>query len=94
MKSDLPSSKPDLYVVARIVKALRDEGPTRRTQLALTTGLSYDSLVRYLGWMGERGFVVLDADDKVVLTSEGVEAYDRLVRWILEYVGKLKFPRF
>ena len=56
------------HVVAMIVKALRNEGPTRKTQLALTTGLSYDSLVRYLGWMGERGFVVLDADDKVVLT--------------------------
>jgi len=30
----------------------------------------------------------------VVLTQEGEEVYDRLVKWILEYVGKLRFPRF
>jgi predicted transcriptional regulator len=58
------------------------------------TGLSYDALVRYLDWMSEKGFVTFDAEGAVVLTPEGNQAYDRLVRWILEYVGRLKFPRF
>jgi len=44
--------------------------------------------------MGEKGFVTFDAEGGVVLTPAGNQAYDRLVRWILEYVGRLKFPRF
>jgi predicted transcriptional regulator len=58
------------------------------------TRLSYDSLVRYLDWMNHRGLIKIDADESVHLTQEGYEVYDRLVSWILEYVGKLRFPRF
>ena len=94
MGSGQPTSKPDLYVVARIVKVLRDNGQTKRTQLATMTGLSYDALVRYLEWMNHKGFIRLDAEDNVHLTEEGHRAYDRLVNWILEYVGTLRFPRF
>jgi predicted transcriptional regulator len=83
-----------LYVVARIVKVLRDNGQTKRTQLATMTGLSYDSLVRYLDWMSHKGFIRLDAEENVHLTDEGQQVYDRLVDWILEYVGSLRFPRF
>ena len=94
MVSDQPTSKPDLYVVARIVKVLRDNGQTKRTQLATMTGLSYDAMVRYLEWMNGKGFIRLDAEDDVHLTEEGHRVYDRLVEWILEYVGSLRFPRF
>jgi len=93
MDSSQPSSKPDLYVVARIVNVLREEGPMKRTQLSMTTRLSYDALVRYLEWMKQSGFVLLDDDDVVHLTQEGLQVYDRLVKWILEYVGRLRFPR-
>ena len=94
MDSEQPISKLDLYVVARIVSALRQKGDMKRTELATTSGLSYDTLVRYLQWMESKGFVRLDAGEKVVLTPEGYQVYDRLVKWILEYVGKLRFPRF
>ncbi|MDG6954146.1 MAG: hypothetical protein JRN33_04085 [Nitrososphaerota archaeon] len=94
MSSRQPSSKPDLYVVARIVKELSDNGSMKRTQLATATRLSYDVLVRYLGWMNEKGFVRMDGEENVVLTEEGHDVYERLVEWILEYVGKLRFPRF
>jgi len=51
MSSDRPSSRPDLYVVARIVSDLREKGHVKRTQLATMTGLSYDSLAGTLtGW--------------------------------------------
>jgi len=66
----------------------------KRTQLSTATRLSYDALVRYLEWMRQSGFVQLDDDDVVHLTQEGLQVYDRLVKWILEYVGKLRFPRF
>ncbi|MEM0146572.1 MAG: hypothetical protein QXH66_06285 [Conexivisphaerales archaeon] len=66
----------------------------KRTQVATLTDLSYDSLVKYLEWMNDRGFVRMYPDGNVVLTKDGYLAYDRLVRWILEYVGRLRFPRF
>jgi len=80
--------------VARVVNALREQGPTKRTQLAVMTRLSYDTLVKYLDWMNQKGFVRFDEEENVVLTQQGEEVYDRLVKWILEYVGKLRFPRF
>jgi len=94
VSSSQPSSKPDLYVVARVVNVLREQGPTKRTQLAVMTRLSYDTLVKYLDWMNQKGFVRFDEEENVVLTQQGEEVYDRLVKWILEYVGKLRFPRF
>ena len=80
--------------MARVVNVLREQGPTKRTQLAVMTRLSYDTLVKYLDWMNQKGFVRFDDEENVVLTQEGEEVYDRLVKWILEYVGKLRFPRF
>ena len=94
MSSDQPSSKPNLYVIARIINTLKEQGPMKRTQLATLTDLSYDSLVKYLEWMNDRKFVTMGPDGNVVLTKDGYPAYDRLVRWILEYVGRLRFPRF
>lgn len=91
---DQRSSRPDLYVIARIINVLRERGDVKRTQLATLTGLSYDSLSRYLEWMAARGFVEVDAEGDVALTEKGYEAYERLVKWILEYVGRLRFPKF
>jgi predicted transcriptional regulator len=87
------SSKPDLYVVARIIQALRQRDSVNKTALATSTGLAYDKLVRYLAWMSEKGFVEVSADGSVTLTDAGQKAYDELVTWILKNVGKLKFPR-
>ncbi len=93
MKSGEPSSKPDLYVIARIIKALKEKNRMNKTALATSTGLAYDKLVKYLAWMSEKGFVVVDENGLVILTEEGSEAYDELVGWIMKYVGQLKFPR-
>ncbi len=88
-----PSSKPDLYVVARIIKVLKEKNKMNKTALATSTGLAYDKLVKYLAWMSERGFVTENEDGLVCLTKEGSAAYDDLVHWIMKYVGQLKFPR-
>ncbi|MCW3998699.1 MAG: winged helix-turn-helix domain-containing protein [Candidatus Bathyarchaeota archaeon] len=87
------SSKPDLYVIARIIKALKEKNKMNKTALATSTGLAYDNLVKYLAWMSEKGFVAVTDEGLVCLTAEGSRAYDDLVQWIIKYVGKLKFPR-
>ena len=93
MNLEEPSSKPDLYVIARIIKTLKEKNKMNKTALATSTGLAYDKLVKYLTWMSEKGFVTVNEDGLVCLTKEGSEAYDDLVQWIMKYVGKLKFPR-
>ena len=87
------SSKPDLYVIARIIKALKEKNRMNKTALATSTGLAYDKLVKYLSWMLERKFIEIDENGLVILTKSGAEAYDDLVQWIMKYVGQLKFPR-
>ncbi len=64
--------KPNLYVLARIIKTLMDNGSMKRTNLAQASGLSYDKLQRYLNWMSERGLVTIDGDGYVRLTKEGL----------------------
>jgi predicted transcriptional regulator len=93
MNSETPSSKPDLYVVARIISALKKKNKVNKTALATSTELSYDKLVKYLDWMAKKGFVVVEENGSVVLTKAGSEAYDELVQWIIKHVGQLKFPR-
>lgn len=94
MNSGEPISKPDLYVLARIIKVLKERKRLNRTTLATYTGLSYDRLVKYLDWMSSKGFVELNSNGEVLLTKLGKETYDRLVNWILKYVGKVRFPKF
>ena len=93
MSSREPSSKLDLYVIARIIEALKEKKRLNRTALATVTGLSYDRLVKYLSWMSGKGFVELDEAGFVYLTAQGRQAYEELVRWILKYVGHLRFGR-
>ncbi len=93
MSSDAQSSKPDLYVVARIIEALKQKKRINKTALATSTGLAYDRLVKYLQWMSDKGFLEIDGEGLVSLTNEGDKAYDELVQWIMKYVGQLKFGR-
>jgi predicted transcriptional regulator len=87
------NSKPDLYVIARIIEAITEKNKLNKTTLATSTGLAYDRLVRYLSWMSDKGFVKIDEEGLVHLTKEGVKAYDELVLWILKNVGQLRFGR-
>jgi len=72
---------------------LKEKNRMNKTALATSTGLAYDKLVKYLVWMSEKGFIVVDENGLVILTEEGSEAYNELVGWIMKYVGQLKFPR-
>jgi predicted transcriptional regulator len=66
----------------------------KRTELACVTGVAYDRLQKYVEWMNQENLLKVDAEGNVSLTKHGLETYDNLVKWILRYVGKLKFPRF
>ena len=94
MNSGEPISKPDLYVLARIIKVLRERKKLNRTALATATGMAYDRLIRYLDWMETKEFIQIDPEDNIALTEKGAKTYDDLVKWILEYVGKVRFPKF
>jgi predicted transcriptional regulator len=93
LSSAEPSSKLDLYVIARIIEALKTKKKMNKTALATSTGLAYDRLVKYLSWMSDKDFIEIDNDGLVSLTEEGIKAYDELVRWIMKYIGQLKFSR-
>lgn len=93
LKQANSKSKPDLYIIARLIKVLKERGKVSRTTLATASGLAYDRLVNYLSWMKEKGLVDIGEQDLVFLTEKGSATYERLVDWIMEYVGKLKFPR-
>jgi predicted transcriptional regulator len=89
-----PNSKPDLYVVARIISVLKNQGGVIRTELATKTGVAYDRLSKYVDWMNQEGLLKIDQEGNIYLTKLGIETYNNLVKWILQYVGKIKFPRF
>ena len=93
VNSEEPISKPDLYVLARVIKVLKEQEQTEQNNLATSTGLSYDRLIKYLVWMSDKGLVQFDSNDDVVLTKLGADTYDELVKWILQYVGKVRFPK-
>jgi predicted transcriptional regulator len=94
MNSEEPISKPDLYVLARVIKTLKEKNRLNKTALATYTGLSYDRLIKYLDWMENKSFIKYDLNDEVLLTKKGSETYDQLVKWILEHVGRVRFQKF
>jgi len=84
--------RPDLYLVARILYSLAEEGSSNRSNLSVKTGLAYDRLVNYLSWMEDKNLVTND-NGIISITLEGMRSYGKLVNWIMEYVGKLNFPK-
>lgn len=76
MNSGEPISKPDLYVWARVIKILKEQGRTNKTALATATSMSYNRLVKYLAWMSDKGLIQFDSNDDASLTKLGVDTYD------------------
>jgi predicted transcriptional regulator len=93
VNSEEPISKPDLYIIARVIKVLKERSKLNRTALSTSTGVSYDRMIKYLAWMSNKGLVRFDSNGDVSLTEFGAETYDELVKWILQYVGKIRFPK-
>lgn len=82
---------PDLYVVARILIAIKD-GATSRGRAAAAAGVSYDNLVRYLEYLKERGLV--DENPHLSLTPRGYEFLEKLNKIIEELLqGEMELRR-
>lgn len=86
------SFRPDLYLVARITKALVENGPLQKTKLSLLADMAYDRMIVYVNWMTEHN-LILENDGHIDLTENGVRTYEELVSWIVKYVGRVRFPR-
>ena len=85
--------KLDLYEIARIIIALKENGATNRTNLATRTGLAYDKLTKYLSWMNDKQLIASTEESLVSLTEDGMKAYEELVNWIMRYIGRVRFPK-
>jgi len=89
-----PPPRPDLYVVARFLDALH-AGPVPRTKLQAMVRLNYDLHRAYLSLLARKGFVAIHPDkdetEHVSLTSEGRAAHARLVGWIRDAFGEIRF---
>ena len=89
-KNHTSEFKPDLYVLARIIKVLMDKGEMNKTKLSIFSNLSYDKFMIYLKWMIERDLVE-ENNNVIKLKKKGIETYHELVEWVFKYVGKIKF---
>ena len=81
--------RPDLYVLARFLDTLADNGqPMKKTNLQMKVGLNYPRFMDYLGWLVSHGLVQQQAveggTELYSLSPQGLDAYHRLVAWIRE----------
>lgn len=88
--------KPDLYVVARFLDVLsRNRAGLKKTPLQMSVRLNYQTFLNYLEWLEKHELVKVAVDDegneRIMLSAKGVEAYKRLVEWIIETMKDLKF---
>lgn len=70
------SSRPDLYIVYRLLKILKEHGPMSKTSLALHAKLNYQRAAVYLNYLSDAGLVELG--EKVALTRKGYEILEKL----------------
>jgi predicted transcriptional regulator len=84
MPASAPMERPDLYVIARLLERLwRENRAMLRTHLQVATNLNFDVMTKYLGWMGERGWVEFQENDshqQVIIATKGREVYAKLVQ--------------
>jgi len=91
-----PLSRPDLYVVIRLLDKLRSsERDLNRTQLQVAAGMNYTQFERYLDLILRRGLaevVPVEGGPPVVrLTRKGYDALMFLARGLRDVVGTEHF---
>lgn len=96
MEPTEPPARPDLYVLARFLDRLGEaESGIPRTRLQQAVRLNYDLYRRYLGLLLDKGWVHLQSDkegvERVALTRAGRDARTKLVGWIRDAFGDLRF---
>lgn len=74
-------SRPDLYVIYRILKTLI-HGPTTKSGLALHARLNYQRALRYLEYLEAAGLV--EVGKEVKITKKGLEMLEKMEEVIRE----------
>ncbi|MGI0074028.1 MAG: hypothetical protein ACREA3_09475 [Nitrosotalea sp.] len=62
-----PSTKSiNVDVMNRILKVLYEQSPVKITNLAMSSGLNYNTCKRYLHLMGIFGWIETSSEDKII----------------------------
>jgi len=72
----MKKSRVDLYIVYRILKTLKKNGPMSKTSLALYAKLNYQRAVKYVEHLSQMGLVEVDKHAK--LTQRGLEILEKI----------------
>jgi len=72
----MKKSRVDLYIVYRILKTLKENGPMSKTSLALYAKLNYQRAVKYVEHLSQMGLV--EVDKHVKLTQRGLEILEKI----------------
>jgi predicted transcriptional regulator len=89
--------KPDLYIVGRFLDIIYKNGPAmKKTNIQMLLRLTYPRFMEYLEWMLEHQLVAETRDgdkksDRIILTPKGIDSYRKLVDWVNETIGGVKF---
>jgi predicted transcriptional regulator len=76
-----------LYVLARFLDKLYENGRLKKTNLQMRVGLNYPRFIEYLDWLVSHGLVQQTDEggaELYSLSSQGLDAHRRLVAWIRE----------
>ncbi len=88
------NSRPDIFVIARILEILWSrESEVKKTELQMASRLNYDIFTKYISWLETRGLIVTVNKDEwhkiIKLTSKGEDAYKGIINWIREFVENI-----
>ena len=80
---------PILYVVARFLNIMYNNGRHEKDDIQMLLGLNYPRFIEYLEWLSEHELVAekLEEEEKterIILTPRGMDSYHKLVDWIKE----------
>jgi predicted transcriptional regulator len=66
----------------------------KKTPLQMAVRLNYQTFLDYLEWLKEHELVKIvvdnDGTEMIMLSPKGIEAYERLVKWIKEIMKDSK----
>ncbi|HET6458954.1 MAG TPA: winged helix-turn-helix domain-containing protein [Nitrosopumilaceae archaeon] len=70
----------NIIVIKRVLIALHESGPLKRTNLSGKTGLSYNKCIKYINFLQLMGWVeiIFDTGHYVIITEKGIKIIETL----------------
>ncbi len=74
----------------------KNGSPMKKTNIQMSLRLTYPRFKEYLQWMLEHQLAVEiqeeeEKSERIMLTPKGIDSYYRLVDWISDTIGGVKF---